>query len=208
MNLERLKEEQLKLSRKVSLKDGFKEIATLGGADCAFFSNKIVAGIVVCDKEMNIIEKAFSIIDVKMPYIPGFLFYREGPALADAYSKLEKKPTVIIYGGNGILHPLRIGAASQLGVLLDQPTIGVAKALLTGKNEDGKILVGNEIRGMEVKTREFARPLYVSPGHKISMDRSVEIIQNSLRPPHKLPEPLHLAHKFANQVKDEMMGKE
>lgn len=207
VNLQRLKEEQIKLARKVILKESFTEAETIAGADCAFYSNKIVAAIVVCDKEMKILEKQHSISDVKLPYIPGFLFYREGPAIADAYSKLSKKPTVLMLDGNGILHPLRIGIASQLGVLLDQATIGVAKTLLLGKNEDGKILVGNEIRAMEMKTREYSRPLYISPGHKISMEKSVEIAKDSIRPPHKLPEPLHLAHRLANKIKDELMEK-
>lgn len=208
VNLEKLKEEQIKLARKVVLKESFTEAETIAGADCAFYSNKIVAAIVVCDKEMKILEKQHSIMDVKLPYIPGFLFYREGPAIADAYSKLEKKPDVLVVDGNGILHPLRIGIASQLGVLLDQTTIGIAKNLLLGeKDEQGRILVGNEIRGMEMKTREYSRPLYISPGHKISIEKSVEIAKGYIRPPHKLPEPLHLAHRLANKIKDELMAK-
>lgn len=208
VNTERLKEEQLKLARKVILKESFKEAETIGGADCAFYSNKIVAAVVVCDKEMNVVEKKFSVMDVKLPYMPGFLFYREGPAIADAYSKLDKKPDVLMVDGNGILHPLRMGIASQLGVMLDQATIGVAKNLLLGeRNDDGRILVGSEIRGIEARTREYAKPLYISPGHKISLEKSAEIAKNSIRPPHKLPEPLHLAHRLANNIKDEMMEK-
>ncbi len=204
IKVEKLKEEQLKLARKVSLKNSLKEAETIAGADCAFYSNKVVAAIVVCDNEMRPIEKKYSVMDVKLPYMPGFLFYREGPAIADAYSKLDKKPDVLMTDGNGILHPLRIGIASQLGVMLDQATIGIAKNLLLGmRDEDGRILVGNEIRGIEVRTREHAKPLYISPGHKISMEKAEELVKSSMRLPHKLPEPLHLAHRYANKIKDE-----
>ncbi len=202
VRLDRLKEEQLKLSRKTVLKD-FGEISIIGGADCAFLEKKIIAGVVVCDMDMKIIERQHSIIDLKMPYIPGFLFYREGPAIADAFAKLDQKPDVLMIDGNGILHPLRIGIATQLGILLDQATIGISKNLLTGKIEDGKVMVGNEVRGFEIRTREYSRPIYVSPGHKISMETSIEIVRKTIRPPHKLPEPLHLAHRYANSVKKE-----
>jgi deoxyribonuclease V len=93
--------------------------------------------------------------------------------------------------------------ASHLGLVLDVQTIGVAKSLMLGKNEDGKILVGNEIRAAEVKTKEHAKPLYVSPGHRISLETSVELVKQCIRLPHKLPEPLHLAHRLAEKLREE-----
>ncbi len=203
VNLAKLKEEQTKLARKVILKDDFEEANTFGGADCAFFGNKIVAAITVCDKNMNIIDKQYSFMDARIPYNPGFVFYREGPALADAYSKLTIRPDILMMEGDGILHPLNIGIASQFGVLQDQATIGIAKSLALGNVEDEKVLVGNEVRGMELRTKEHGNPIYISPGHKISLKTSVELVKNTLRPPHKLPEPLHLAHRYADKIKDE-----
>lgn len=204
LSFEKLKEEQLKIAKKVVLKDSFEDVITLGGADCAFFENKIVASVIVCDRSFAVLEKQHAVLDLKIPYIPGLLFYREGPAIAEAFSKLEHKPTVLMCDGNGILHPLRIGLASHLGVLLDQPTIGISKNLLCGNVEHGKVRLGDEILGREVKTKEHARPLYVSPGHNISMKTSVELVSSSIKPPHKLPEPLHLAHKEANTIKNEL----
>lgn len=103
--------------------------------------------------------------------------------------------------------------ASQLGMVLDVPTIGVAKTLMMGRSEDGRIEVDKEIRAMEVRTREFAKPLYVSPGHRISLKTAVEMVQKMIVQPHKLPEPLHLAHRFADRKRENLanatkLGKE
>lgn len=204
MDFEKLKEEQIRLARKVVMKDELKEIKLVGAADQAFFSNKVVSVVVVCDKNFRIIEETNAVLDVKLPYISGLLFYREGPAVIEALNKLKKRPDVLMIDANGILHPLRLGMASQIGVMSDLPTIGIAKNLLLGKVEDEKVYVGNEIRGAEVRTKEHAKPLYVSPGHKISLEKSVEIIKQCIKPPHKLPEPLHLAHRAANKLRGEL----
>ncbi len=208
MDIERLKEEQILLARKIIVRDDFKEIKTIAGCDQAFYDKKVISAIVVCDKDMNILEKAVAEIDEKIPYIPGLLFYREGPAAVEAFHKLNTKPDLLMVEGNGILHPLRIGMASHLGLILDVPTIGVSKKLLLGTKEGEKIFVGNEIRGEEVKTKEHSNPLYVSPGHRVSLGTSVELVKQLIRPPHKLPEPIHLAHRLADSTRQEAQGKQ
>jgi len=200
-----LKKEQIKLAKKVITTDSFEKITSIAGADQFYAGKKVICAIVVCDyKSLKVIEEKYAIIEEKIPYKSSFLFYRDGPAVIEAFNKLENKPDVLIVKGNGILHPRRIGMASQVGILLDTVTIGVTKNLMLGEVKDGTIYVEKEARGYELITREYAKPVYVSPGHKVSLKTGFEIIKNCLREPHKLPEPLHLAHKYGKKVKKEL----
>ncbi len=200
---EKLKEEQLKLAKEVITKDDFKKIELVAGIDQAFFDNKIISGIVVL-KKGKIIERKYAVKEVKIPYIPGYLFYREGPVILEAYNLLENKPDIIFINGNGILHPRRIGLASHVGLLLDKPTIGVTKKLILGKEKGNEIEVGNEIRAIKVSSKEHAKAIYVSPGHKISVRSAFKTTKDFLDGTHKLPGPLKLAHKYVNKVKEKL----
>ena len=205
IDINKLKEEQIKLAKKVVIRDSVKSIKTVAGAEQAFFEDKVISAIVVCDyRDFRIIEEKYSISDVKIPYISGFMFYREGPAVMEAFSKLEHKPDVLMINGNGILHSRRMGMASHLGILLDTATIGVAKRHSLGEIKEKTIYVDKEARGYELMSREHAKPLYVSPGHKVSLKTSFDIVKKCIISPHKLPEPLHLAHKYANKIKKDL----
>jgi deoxyribonuclease V len=108
---------------------------------------------------------------------------------------------LLIVDANGILHPRRIGMASQLGIVLDIPTIGITKNLFIGKpSSDGKIEIDKEIRGEELRTKEYANPIYLSPGHRISLRTASDLVKKMIIAPHKLPKPLHLAHRFARKA--------
>ena len=205
MNLEKLKEEQLKLAKKVIISDNFKKIGKIAGVDQSFVGENIVSGIVVCSyKDSEPLEKKYAVIEAKFPYISGFLSYREGPAVVESFNKLEDKPDILLVDGNGILHPRRIGMASHIGILLDMPTIGVAKSLIGGKIIGGTVYMEKEARGYELITREHSKPLYISPGHKVSLKTSLEIVKKCIKSPHKLPEPLYLAHRYVNKVKENL----
>ncbi|MCH8329405.1 MAG: endonuclease V [Nanoarchaeota archaeon] len=206
INLNKLKEEQIKLAKKVINTDSAEKIITIAGADQSYADNKVISAIAVCDyKSLEVIEEKHAVVDAKIPYKSGFLFYRDGPAVIEAFNKLENKPDVLILKGNGILHPRRIGMASQVGLLLDTATIGVAKKLMLGQVKGNTIYVEKEARGYKITTREHAKPIYVSPGYKVSLKTSLEVIKNCLRYPHKLPEPLHLAQKYGNKVRKELL---
>ena len=210
VDLHKLKEEQLKLAKKVITKDSFEKIETIAGCDQAFIRNQVISGIVVLDPGLKIIEKKYAVVESPIPYIPEFLSYREAPAIVKAYELLENKPDLLMVDAHGILHPRRIGMASHVGILLDIPTIGIAKGLLTGTVEGDKVTINQEIRGIKIESREHAKPLFVSPGHKISLKTAVEIVKKCIKYPHKLPEPLHIAHRYVNKVKEnlEQKGKE
>lgn len=199
LNISKLREEQLKLAKEIELKDHVKKFNLIAGCDQTFIKEEVISCVCVLDKKLNLIESKFSRLRAKISYVPGFLFYREGPAVIEAFNKLERKPDVMIVDGNGILHPRGIGMASQLGLLLDIPTIGAAKKLMCGKVKEGKVYVDKDIRGVEMRTREHAKPIYVSPGHKISMGNAIEFVKKCTIPPHKLPEPIHFAHKLVKK---------
>ncbi|MEK6828170.1 MAG: endonuclease V [Nanoarchaeota archaeon] len=202
----KLKEEQLKLAKKVTLKDSFEKLNLIAGVDCAYNQYDAITAIVVCDyKTMEVKEKVFAVVKAKVPYLKGFLAYREGHAISEAYAKLENKPDLMIFDGNGILHPRRIGLASHMGVLLDIASIGIAKQLLVGEINGNKVYVDKEARAELIVTKEHSKPIYISPGHKISLKTSVEIVKHCIKFPHKLPEPLHLAHRYSNEIRDKIV---
>lgn len=194
-----LKEEQLKLAKKVILKDKFSRIKLIGGCDQAFIKNKIISIIIVLDyKSLEIIEKKYSVLNSTFPYIPGYLSYREVPPIIKTYKKLKHKPDILLCDFNGILHPSFIGAASHLGVLLSICTIGVAKNLLCGKIKNNYIFINNKKVGYKLKNN--FKPLYISLGHKISLKTSIKIIKKLIKN-NRLPEPIRLAHEYANELK-------
>jgi len=166
MNIIELKKEQIKLAKKVVVKDDFDDIKYIGGCDQAFMNGKIISAIAVLDCEtLEVVEKKYAIVDAPLPYMPGFLSYRESPAVVEAVIKLKQKPDIMMVPANGILHPRKMGMASHLGIILDMPTIGVAKKLVMGEEEKGKIVVEGEKRAAVLKIKEHSNPIYVSPGH-------------------------------------------
>lgn len=200
--------EQLKLAKKIVRKDDFDKVVLVAGVDQAFFNNDVISAIVVCDyKTMEPVEKKFAVIKAPFPYIPGYLSYRESPAAVEAFNKLEKKPDILIVDAHGIAHPRALGMASHLGLLLDIPTIGIAKKLIVGKKQKDKIVFNKKIVAQEIYTKENARPIYVSIGHRISLKKAAEVINKCIRQPHKLPEPLHLAHRYANKIREKELSK-
>jgi deoxyribonuclease V len=208
VNLAELEKEQEKLSKNVSLNDGFKKIEKIAGIDQTYIGTDVISCIVVCNaKTMDVIEKQCAQVPSLMPYKPGFLAYRDMPAMVEAYSKLTTTPDVIIIDGHGIAHPRYLGLASHFGLVIGRPTIGVAKNLVTGRIEGGKIYIEKDLCGFELITREHANPIYVSPGHMVSPGTALRIVRESIKHPHKLPEPLHLAHKSARKAMKEAMEK-
>lgn len=199
----KLRDIQRKVAKEVSSADALKlsEIKTVAGFDVTYFDNKILCAAIVYDLEKKeIVEKKHTISKMPMQYIPGYRAFRDGPAILQTYYDLESEPQVLMILGHGISHPLKCGLATFVGAELAKPAIGVAKKLLTGDIEEEKIKILNETRGELVKTKEHAKPLYVSIGNMISLKNAVELVKKLNIPPHKLPEPLHLAHKHASTI--------
>jgi len=210
MELDRLKKEQMQLAESIVLKDKVTKPKLIGGVDQSYLDNStIISAIVVCKfPSMEIVEKKYTIREnVKFPYIAGFLAYREVPIIVEAFEKLENKPDMIICNFNGILHPRKCGAASHLGISLNIPTIGVAKNKLLGKEKEGQVFIDSQLRAVALKTKDHANPIYVSPGHLISLTTSAKIVTKCLKE-HKLPEPLYLAHRYAVKLKKKLKEKD
>ena len=202
MNASRLKEEQLRLSKKVILKDEFLDINYIAGCDIAYTSDQLVAVVVVLDyKTLEFVEARHVVAKPQMPYIPTFLSYRESPPIIEAFNLLDKRPDIMVVDGNGILHPRKLGLASHLGLLLDIPTIGIAKKQLCGELKNGKVYVDDEQRAIILETKYHAKPIFVSPGHKVNMKSSMQIVQHCMKEGNKLPEPTRIAHKIAVKEK-------
>ncbi|MBW3002173.1 endonuclease V [Candidatus Woesearchaeota archaeon] len=207
----KLRDIQRKIAKEVSASDELKlsEIKTIAGFDVTYFDNKILCAAIVYDLEKKeIIEKKHSISKQPMQYIPGYRAFRDGPAILQTYYDLESEPQVLMILGHGISHPLKCGLATFVGAELAKPAIGVAKKLLAGEIEGEKIKILNETRGELVKTKEHAKPLYISVGNMISLKNAVELVKKLNMPPHKLPEPLHLAHRHAGKILQQERGEE
>lgn len=156
-------------------------IKYIAGADVAYDeeSQHMVAGLVVFDADsFEVVEEVVHIMDITFPYIPGLFSFREVPPLLEAFSKLKIKPDLIVCDGHGVAHPKGVGLASHLGLELDIPTIGCAESRLVGSYKplaNGRgafsplIIKGNEV-GRVLRTQDNVKPMYVSVGHRISLD--------------------------------------
>lgn len=200
---------QDKYAPDVSIKVEKTSFRLVGGVDVAYSKrdNTGFATVVIMKvPEMELLEKVRAQAEVTFPFVPGLFFFREGPVITKALSRLKFVPDVFLFDGHGIDHPRRIGMAAHMGIMLDMPTIGCAKKLLIGKvdplgnqvGDTAPIYLGNEEVGRAVRSRENVKPLYVSPGHKIDVDVSVKTVIDLLRG-YRLPEPLRLAHIMVNK---------
>lgn len=189
----------------ISLRDDYSEEA-VAGVDQAFIEDLVISGAVVL-QQLEVNDAAFDIKEAAIPYVPGFLSFREGASAINALRKLKIKPTLIFVDGCGINHPRMAGLASYVGVLLDIPAIGITKNVLCGCFQapvevgEAKPLVCNDKAvGYVLKSKKGCRPIVVAPGHRVSVDSSLELALKYLKG-HKLPEPSRLAHEYANRVK-------
>lgn len=144
------------------------------------------------------------------PYLPGLLTFREGPLILRIWEKIENKPDIIIFDGQGIAHPRRMELATHLGILLNKPSIGCAKTHLYGEYDNPPDIKGkykyikenNEVIGAVLRTKNGVKPVFVSPGNLINLDLSIEIILKCMKN-YRLPEPLRLAHLSSNQLRND-----
>lgn len=187
-----------------------RSVTTIGGVDISIKTETARAAIVILRYPgLQPVEAVIADAPLVFPYIPGLLAFREGPAVLGAWSELKNKPDLLMFDGQGIAHPRGIGIASQMGLWLERPTIGVAKSRLYGRHEevgpqrgDRADLIdkqGNVI-GTVVRTREKTNPLYVSPGHLIDVDHATQFVLNCSAG-YRLPEPTRWAHKVAGGEK-------
>ncbi len=183
-------------------------ITTVAGIDVGFPDPDLGrAAVAVLDwPGLTLVEHKVAIHPVTMPYVPGFLSFREVPVVLKALEQLDITPDLILCDGQGYAHPRRFGYACHLGVLSGIPTVGVAKEKLVGRHHPvgespgswDPLLDGDEIIGAVVRTKANTKPLYISIGHRISLERAVEMVVGCLTR-YRLPEPTRWADKLASQ---------
>ncbi len=203
MDLEKLKEDQLKLAAKVVISDNLGPIRRIAAADQAYLDPDTIIGVIVvvdC-KTKQIIDQKYSVQKCPMKYIPFYLSYREGGVMIDTYTMLKEDFDLLIVEGNGILHPRRMGIASHIGIHINKPTIGVAKSLLCGEVNGNSVILDKEVVGKIFKPHEHTKPLFVSPGHLMTLQKSYEVVKDLIQNPYKLPYPLAFANKYAKKLK-------
>ncbi len=208
INLKKLEQEQEKLAKQLEIKDSidFSQAERIGAIDNAFFENKIISVCMVVSKDMEVLEQEYFSDKLNFPYISGFRAYRELPAMIEAFNKLDEKPDVIFMSGLGIAHP-RLGIASHFSLSVGVPTIGIANSLLEGEVKKDDIILNGKKVGKILQAKPGSRPMYVSPGNLISIETAYELAKKLIILPHKLPEPLHMAHKYSREVREEVFGK-
>lgn len=187
-----------------------RHVATIGGVDISITAESARAAIVVIRfPDLKPLEAVTADAPLVFPYIPGLLAFREGPAVLAAWEKLHSKADLLMFDGQGIAHPRGIGIASQMGLWLERPTIGVAKSRLYGRHEEVGPKRGDHadlrdqnrnVIGTVLRLREKTNPLYVSPGHLIDVKHATEFVL-ACSAGYRLPEPTRWAHKVAGGEK-------
>ncbi|MWJ27104.1 deoxyribonuclease V [Halomonas sediminis] len=204
---------QRRLASCVELEDRLAPVRHLAGVDIGFEAGGEVtrAAVVVLEwPSLGVVEEVVHREPTRMPYIPGLLSFRELPAALAAFGKLSIRPELVMVDGQGIAHPRRLGVASHLGLWLDLPSIGVAKSRLCGRHgEPGPergdwvpLLDGRgeqqETIGVVLRSRQGVKPIFVSPGHRISLPTALDWVIQCLGRT-KLPEPTRLADRLASR---------
>lgn len=202
---------QLRIRERLELADRLPRIRRVAGADLAYdmAGNRAIAGVVIYRyPEMEEIERAWAESPITFPYVPGLLSFREIPALLKVFARVRNAPDLIFYDGHGYAHPRRFGIACHLGVLLNRPTIGCGKSLLVGTHGDvpkragswTPLRDGGEILGAVLRTREGVHPIYVTQGHRISLESAIEFV-TAVLDGYRIPRPTRDADRFVADVK-------
>ena len=212
---------QRRLRGQVSLADAVDPAAVrvVAGVDNSYVREGeatigIAAVIVLNMPELEVLETVTAEEVVTFPYVPGLLSFREAPAILAAFRRLATEPDVVLFDGQGYAHPRRLGLASHVGLTLDRPAIGCAKSRLVGSWEEPAQVFGawnplvhrGELVGAALRTRPGHAPLFVSPGHKVTVETAVGITLACCRDHHFLPEPTRLAHATVTAARRRRAG--
>jgi len=202
---------QKSLRAKLDVEERPLQLDMIGGADISLnpYSTTVYAGIVLLSfPELRPVSWALVKAETRFPYVPGYLAFREVPALVRAWELLPYKPSVLVVDGHGIAHPRRMGIASHFGVETGQATVGCAKKILTGKfdapgadlGSHTPIMSGAEQIGHAFRSKRNVAPVFVSPGHLVGMENSLQLIRQCVGK-YRIPEPTRLAHEVVNRFR-------
>jgi deoxyribonuclease V len=184
-----------------------KNVRYIAGVDVSVKGDTSKAAIVVLTyPALETVQAVTHKMKTRFPYVPGLLSFREGPVVLECIKKLSIEPDLFVFDGQGLAHPRKTGLATHMGIILNKPSIGVAKSHLYGSFKEPGMKKGNHSPikdkdgnpiGAVVRTRDNTKPVYVSPGHLIDIDSSVRIVL-ACSPKYKIPEPTRAAHQAAS----------
>jgi len=211
-SIEKARIAQKKIAEKVKEVDEIDfPLKYAAGVDVAYVDDKAVASAVVVDYPgLRVVESKTVVVDVQFPYVPTLLAFREVWPAYKAVKSLSTPYQVLFVDGNGRLHPFKAGFACHLGVILDKPTIGVAKKLLVGeifqKRENlGVVIYRGEVLAYAIKLGERSRTIYVSVGHKVTLETALKLTLSFTKKNSSIPEPLIQAHRIATRSRLEFL---
>ena len=199
---------QKKLTNQLIITDQFSEIRTVAGVDVGFEQQNTIARAAIAVLSLDnlkLINTSIARRPVTFPYVPGLLAFREIPVVLDALEQLSQQPDMLLCDGQGIAHPRGLGIAAHLGLLTNIPSIGVAKKRLIGDHEpvdnhkgdyQPLYIKGKQV-GIVLRTRDNVKPLYISPGHRVSITTAMEMVMRCLTK-YRLPETTRYAHNLAS----------
>ena len=204
---------QRDLARRLVLHDDLPDpLNSVGGVDVAYQEDKglAFAAVLIFDAgTLELKEQVSAQMPISFPYVPGLLSFREIPVIEGALAKLTTRPDLLLCDGHGIAHPRRFGLASHLGYLFDLPTIGCAKSSLRlrarrepepVRGSYTELVVRGNVVGVVLRTRDRVKPLYISPGHRVSVETARTLVLKMCRR-HRLPEPTRLADQTVNRLR-------
>ncbi len=200
------------MSTHLHLKWKHREVRTVAGCDVSANPrerNFYAAVVVMSYPDFDILEQVCANMEVDFPYIPGLLSFREMPVLLEAWKQIKTIPDLTLCDGSGLIHPRRFGLACHLGLWLKIPVVGVAKNLLCGEYDEldsergsvAQVRQNGEVIGVALRTKTDIKPLFISPGNLIDIERSIEFTLK-LCTKYRLPEPIRAAHMIANQFRN------
>ncbi|UCH14634.1 MAG: endonuclease V [Bacteroidales bacterium] len=216
ISINEAKEIQSRLSQKLVIGGKPDKINNVAGVDVAYINKENIALCVVVIfsyPALELLSVNYNHDTVTYPYIPGLLYLREGPIILKAFENIKIQPDIVIFDGHGIAHPRRFGLASHIGLNLNLPAIGCAKSFLYGSYEEPAKKKGssstlydeyNKPAGVVLRSRENVKPVFISPGHLVGIDESVEIVMNCLAR-YRIPEPLRFADIEVNRYKKKLL---
>jgi deoxyribonuclease V len=208
-SVEKAHKTQALLSKKIIEEDKVpSHIRYIAGVDVAYSGRLAIGSISLLEYEsLRVVESKTAICETRMPYVPTLLAFREIPAAVACIKKVANQPDVLLVDGHGIAHPYNFGFASHLGAVIGKPTIGVAKKNLVGQvvqtGEHEVVHYNGKIVGSAIRRGSNSRPIYVSVGNLVSLERAIEIV-NRCTSNTRIPEPLRQAHKTAVDFKKEL----
>jgi len=194
-DLTETKRVQKEIADKVKLESNQENIIYVGGVDVAYRNNVAYCSAVLMNKNsMDITEFTSTTSNIKHPYVSGFLMLRESEPIINTLKLLKNPFDLLLVDGHGVLHPRHCGLASYVGVIIDRPTIGVAKSPLSGVVKENNFIDLDGVTSGFRMVKKGKKPIFISVGHKINLINAIRIVEQLVKPAERIPEPLRLAH--------------